>query len=161
MAKNKKSGKKYVPRPKLKNPLEFVIQGMKIVSEEKQLTVNIVNHDALYAITHGTGTKSEWDAIAALLNTSFVLCQSGFGEEHMEDVRKAMEAHWRCGRRNHLHGKYGYAGPEIQQVALGLELYEAQLQIVPVRDLELAHLKVYHLLLNGNVEYEVKKGRKP
>lgn len=154
MPSNRKPLKKHRPRS-LKNPLEYVLSGLKPIESKELLKIRILNHGALRSLTNGTATKKDWDYVCAYLNIMTVLAEAGLGSEYLDTVNSAMVAHAQCGKRLLSQGKFGYTGPELSLVNLALEVHEAQLEVITVAELEKAHVEVAKRLELGKIKHKV------
>lgn len=148
---------KYRPKGIIQDPIRYVIAGLKAPNQNAIEKVQIVNHGSLYSLTHGTGTRMDWDNITAALNVSLVLCEKGLGTEYKDDILNGMRAHNNCGIR-HVKGKnFGYTGPELQAVSIALEVHDAQLPLVTVIEFERAHDEVVRRIAKGKIEFNPTK----
>lgn len=157
MASNKKPPKKYRPRPVIADPLNYVINGFKPVKAEHSLRVKLINHGSLLALTRGQGTRSEWDYMCTALNVAVVLAEQGVGDDYIEDIKAAMQAHAQCGKRYFKGQSFGYTGEQLSAVNVGLEIHDAQMDIVTVAQMERAHLEVARRIKDKNFSHRVKE----
>src|ERR1700756_1579878 len=51
--------------------------------------VELITLSAMEAITHGHGTKAEWDSIAISLNQGWILAKNGIGAEAIPALEEA------------------------------------------------------------------------
>lgn len=138
MASNKKPKKKYRPKPVLLDPIAHVLVGIRPPAPEHRARIEIVNHGAMYQLTHGKGTRQDWDEVACALNTALVLAEDyKIGFDYLADIQAALEAHRMCGVRG-----FGYSGPELQTVNYALKVHEEQMNIATVSEHERALAKV-------------------
>ena len=141
---------KYRPRPVLLNPVGYVIESMTPVAQYSGYLVDlrIKNSSAMVALLQGRATKADLDMLIAMSNMTEALQQMGFGEEYRDvciDGRLAiLSVVNRAGQR----GRFTPTGPEIQKLNLLLELHDAQMEMVTVRDVEkaldLVQFKIQH-----------------
>jgi hypothetical protein len=126
----------YRPRPVIKDPLTYVLSGFKRITQEHQTIVALRHHDALHALTHGTASKEDWETVCSMINTSVAMSEKVFSGEYLEELKAAMTAHAKCGRR-FVEGKgMGYTGAELEAVNTAVDLITEQLKLVTVAELE-------------------------
>lgn len=145
MPASKKPKKKYVPRRVIANPLAYVLQGVRPMEHDKRTTLRIINHASLSALVTGQGTLQDWENVTGALNVASALAEIGFGKHYVPDIHAAMKAHAECGARLTKHGKFGYSGPELQQVNHAMDIHDAQMDEASVSELE----KAYELVLES------------
>lgn len=138
MGTSRKPKKKYRPRPVIQDPLTYVITGVRPAAPDLRARIETINHSAMHQLTHGKGTRQDWDEVAYALNTALVLAEDyKIGLDYLDDIRAALEAHRMCGVR-----QFGYSGPELQAVNTALKIHEHQLLITTVAEHEKAMTKV-------------------
>lgn len=138
MAKNKKPRKKYRPKP-LMNPLIVVADNIRPVARHDDYLINLqlYNSAAMYALTHGTATRKDMDAVIAMNNICVALCELGFGKEHAGVATDAREAIIAVAYRAlKLDGRFVPTGQEIQALNTLMELHDAQMDAITVKDME-------------------------
>lgn len=141
---------KYRPKPVLMNPLGYVIESMTPVAHHESYLVDlkIKNSEAMYSLLHGTATKNDINILIAMSNMTEALHQMGFGKEYQDVCVEGRFAILSIVQRARKHGRFTPTGPEIQMLNLLMELHDAQMDIVTVRDIEkalaLARHKIDH-----------------
>lgn len=141
---------KYRPKPVLANPLGYVIESMTPVTHHEGylLDLKIKNSEAMYSLMHGSATKADMDILIAMSNMTEALHQMGFGKEYQDVCVGGRIAILKIVDRAGKHGRFTPTGPEIQLLNLLMELHDAQMDIVTVRDIEkalaLARHKIAH-----------------
>ena len=141
---------KYRPKPVLANPLAYVIESMTPVAHHDSYLVDlkIKNSEAMYALLHGTATKIDINTLIAMSNMTEALHQMGFGKEYQDVCVDGRFAILSIVQRAEKHGRFTPTGPEIQMLNLLMELHDAQMDIVTIRDIEkalaLARYKIDH-----------------
>jgi hypothetical protein len=141
---------KYRPKPVLLNPLGYIIESMTPVAQHDSflLDLKIKNSEAMYALMHGTATKADMDILIAMSNMTEALHQMGFGAEYQDVCVGGRAAILSVVHRAKERGRFTPTGPEIQLLQLLMELHDAQMDIVTVRDIEkalaLARHKIAH-----------------
>lgn len=141
---------KYRPKPIIMNPLGYVMESMKPVTHHESYLVDlkIKNSEAMYSLLHGTATKADTDTLIAMSNVTEALHQMGFGKEYQDVCVGGRFAILSIVDRAKNHGRFTPTGPEIQMLNLLMELHDAQMDIVTIRDIEkglaLAKHKIAH-----------------
>lgn len=150
---------KYKPRPIVRDPLNYVLAGFKPISEKHQQTVAAMHHSALESLTHGTAKWSDWDVVRNMINTAVALSQTVYGNAYLDDLKAAMVAHAKCGRR-FLDGKsLGYTGEELQAINTAVEIVTEQFRLSTVAEIERAAAVVHHSERTKNFYASVVQGR--
>jgi hypothetical protein len=119
----------YRPRPIIRDTLHFVTTGFKPMTLDQQLAVAVQQHDAMRSLTHGTGTKGDWEIICELMNTGIALDQTVYGGSHRLVIQLGMTAHAKCAKRYQTGGAFGYSGEELTAVNDAIEVHREQLRL--------------------------------
>lgn len=150
---------KYRPRPVIRDTLTYLIKGGQPMGHEEIDKVMLEALSAMHALTHGRGTFADWEIVRNMINSSVAMCQLFFDSAYLDDLKEAMVAHARCGRR-HIEGKgFGYSGPEIQAVHLALEIAKEQLRLATIRDIGSALAMVDNCQIRGDYYASAVQGR--
>ena len=145
MASNKKPRKKYVPKPVLRDPIRYVVAGVKPPDADLMLKLELINHSAMESLTHGNGTYEDWQAVTNMLNVANVLAGSLSIYEHTGDfeyIVAAQQAHAKCGARMARSGRFGYTGEELTAVNTAFAIHDYQMQHTTVIQYERANREV-------------------
>lgn len=137
MAKNKKPPKRrqrIVPV----DPINLVIDGMKLITEEERASIMNPCRLALHALTIGEGTHEDWVVVRGVLNVATAVDWVYFSEQYVRELAQAVYAHAMCGKRYLDKGHYGYAGPELEAVKFALEVHAEHLKQLTFRELSVA-----------------------
>lgn len=131
---------KYRPKHVLVNPVAYAVESVSTVASHKKflLELKIKNSQAMYALTHGKATKADMDMLIAMSNMTEALHGLGFGEEYKEVCIGGREALISIAYRAKEHGRFTPTGPEIQALQLLMELHDAQMDVITVKDIERA-----------------------
>lgn len=141
---------KYRPKPVLVNPLGYIIESMTPVTKHENflLDLKIKNSEAMVSLMQGRATKADMDILIAMSNVTEALHQMGFGAEYQDVCVGGRAAILSIVHRAKQHNRFTPTGPEIQLLNLLMELHDAQMDIVTVRDIEkalaLAKHKIAH-----------------
>lgn len=136
MPTTKNTRKKYVPKMVLKNPVSYVLEGFVPVRDHKThfQRIQIKNSYALTALFKGKASNSDMSTLVAMSNIVEALCNLGFGAEHSsvaEDGRNAILSIL-------SRSKYLPTGLEIKALQNLLDLHDAQLGVITVKELDKA-----------------------
>lgn len=131
---------KYRPKPVLANPLGYVLESMTPVTKHDNflLDLKIKNSEAMVALMQGHATKADMDILIAMSNVTEALHQMGFGAEYQDVCVGGRAAILSVISRAGKHGRFTPTGPEIQLLNLLMELHDAQMDVITVRDIEKA-----------------------
>ena len=144
----------YRPRAMLRNPVAYVLESITPIAtlEKYFIDLKIKNHDALRSLTQGMATRADIDTLIATANITEALYRLGFGREYADVVREGLNALRAVGKRGVENGRFILKAPEMSALNLVMELHDAQLEIITLKDMENA-IKVV------NEEYRQRKMR--
>lgn len=143
---------KYRPRPMLQSPLDFVLSGMKPLSQLKNqfLMIQLKNREALEQVRTGNATKEDIDLLIAMANMSESLAIHGKGDDWLLEINES---------QNHLHAlaergaqrgmKFVMKAAEWEALKLITDLHEVQLENSTVYDIERAYDYVEKMIREG------------
>lgn len=138
MPSSKKPRKRYRPRAVLPDTVSFVLGTFKPLSPEGVLRTLAINHDALASLVKGEGTEDHWRLVCSALNMALVLDEQVYDEAYNTELKAALEAHASCGVRRWNGHNFGYSGPELQAMNLGMEIHDEQMRQATVGEVERA-----------------------
>lgn len=141
MGTTKKPRKKYRSKPVLHNPVGYVLEGMTRVEQAANSEITLIkikNHAAMTALLNGTAKGYEMGVLATMSNIVEALWELGFGAEYQNVCTEGRFAIYQIVLRSQKHGKFTPTGPEITQLNMLLELHDAQMEVITVKDLERA-----------------------
>ena len=149
----------YRPCEVMRDPLGYVLKGMKPMTDEQIRNCSIQHHDALYRMTHGEATMADWQLVCHMLNTSVALAQTIFGGDYLDDLKAAMVAHARAGRRK-IDGKsLAYTGEELMAVNTALAINDEQIKLATMHEIGVAIRVVDEAHRQKNFYASVIQGR--
>ena len=131
---------KYRPRHILVNPLGYVLESMTPVSQHDNYLIDlkIKNHMAMAALTHGHATRDDMDKLISMNNVVHALLRMGHGTEFKQYMDAGREALYEVCSRGAATKRFLCRGPEITALNELLELHDAQMDVVTIRDMEKA-----------------------
>lgn len=152
---------KYRPKPVLVNPLGYVIESMTPVTRHDNFPIDlkIKNSEAMVSLMQGRAAKADMDILISMSNVTEALQQMGFGKEYQDVCVDGRFAILKIIDRAQQHGRFTPTGPEIQLLNLLMELHDAQMDVITVRDIEKALA-----LVKFKIQYDkdtIKLGRVP
>ena len=150
-----KKRSKYRPKGVLINPLAYVLESLKPVKHHDSYLIDlkIRNHGAMDALTKGRAGRSEMDELVNMVNVVEALYRLGFGEEYSEVVQQGLDALHDVGKRGLQTGRFILKAHEMSHLNLVMELHDAQMEVITVKDMERAVDLV-------NKEFEQRKMRR-
>lgn len=83
----------------------------------------------------GAATELAWTTLAVTLNKAMLLCETGFGEEFVAQMRSALDGMFLAQLRGKKTGSYRLDGAGITAVAVALEVHDEQMKLVTFRDI--------------------------
>jgi hypothetical protein len=130
----------YRPKATLVNPIAYVIESLKPVAfhESYLIDLKIKNSEAMVALLRGNATHDDLDLLVAMSNVTEALYQLGFGEDYKDVAIDGREAILRIVYRAVDHRKFTPTGPEIQALNRLMELHDAQMDVITIKDMERA-----------------------
>ena len=140
---------KYKPRKIFSDPVAWVINGFKPMSElGEAVSLKIKNHSALSDITQGQGDKNKVDVLIAAMNMAEALyiVNSQLGKEYAPEIKAAQDAIYNMAKRGVAKGRFVFTGPEMQAMNTGMEVHDAQLDACTIGELEAAIKYVYEAI---------------
>lgn len=131
---------KYRPRAVLANPVGYVLESMTpIASMDKYfIELKIKNHLALTRLTKGDADRTDIDTLIASTNITEALYRLGFGREYCDVVKEGLDALRAVGRRGVDTNRFILKSTEMNAMNHVMELHDAQLEVITLRDMERA-----------------------
>ena len=131
---------KYRPKPVLQDPLGYVLEGITPVSQHDSYLVDlkIKNHGAMTALTRGLATRQDIDVLIPAVNIVEALYRMGFGRDYFPEVRAGLDALFEVGVRGAESGRFVLKASEMDALNVVMELHDAQLEVITVRDMDKA-----------------------
>jgi hypothetical protein len=131
---------KYRPKGVRLDNMTWVQAGLKKVDAiGAGTTLKIRNHDAMNNLRMGTATRRDIDALIDALNVTEALANRGIGEDWKVEIRAAQDAILDLARRGVANNfRFIARGPELVALNLIMEVHDAQLEVVTVKQLETA-----------------------
>ena len=129
---------KYKPRPMLQNPLGYVLEGMTPVAKMEKyfIELKIKNHLALANLTKGVATRQDIDTLIQAINMVEALYRLGFGREYATEVHAGLDALHTVGVRGAESGRFILKAEEMNALNEAMELHDAQLEVITLKDME-------------------------
>jgi hypothetical protein len=115
------------------------------------LDVRIKNHGAMTALTQGRATREDMDILVASLNIVEALYRRGFGADYKDVVHAGLEALRSVGARGAATNKFILRADEMRALNEAMELHDAQLEVITVRDMDIAVKDVRNEFLQGRM----------
>jgi hypothetical protein len=139
---------KYKPKGVRLDNMTWVQAGLKKVDEiSAGTTLKIRNHDAMNNLRMGTATRRDIDALIDAMNITEALANRGVGEDWKPEIRAAQDAMLDLARRGVANNfRFIARGPELVALNLVMEIHDAQLETVTVKQLETAMADVMESL---------------
>ena len=136
---------KYRPKPVIINPMGYVVESMTPVAlhESFMVDLKITNHMAMAALVQGNATKADINVLINALNITESLWRLGFGEEYRGVVDAGLRALRSVGARGVGSDKFVPVAVEMDALNEAMELHDAQLEVITVRDMERA-VRIVH-----------------
>lgn len=150
---------KYRPKGVIRDTMTWVQAGMKRVdSIGAGTTLKIRNYDAMNNLRLGVATRREIDAIIDAMNVAEALCKRGTGGDWLPEIQEAQDNLLELARRGVANDmRFIVRGEELKALNLGMEIHDAQLEAVTVKELEVAMNDVMENLRLKKMRHIVEK----
>lgn len=150
---------KYRPKGVIIDTMRWVQAGMKKVDAiGAATTLKIRNYDAMNNLRTGTAERRDIDAIIDAMNVAEALAKRGAGGDWLAEIQDAQDNLLVLARRGVAAGnKFIVRGEELKALNLGMQIHDAQLEAVTVRELELAMQDVLENLRLKKMRHIVEK----
>lgn len=131
---------KYRPKGIIANPIAYVMESLVPVSKHESylLDLKIKNSLAMAALLRGSASRDDMDTLIAMSNITEALHCLGFGTEFGEACVGGREAIIAISHRAVEHKRFVPTGPEIIKLNLLMELHDAQMDVITIKDMERA-----------------------
>lgn len=131
---------KYKPKRILLNPVGFVMESITPIASHKSLMLNlkIKNHGALEALTKGKATTDELETLVGMANMCEAFTRLKFGVDYSNVVKTGLEALYSVGKRGENSNSFILRATEMNALNDMIDLHDAQLELVSLRDVEMA-----------------------
>lgn len=131
---------KYRPRAVLANPLGYVLESMTPIAAMNKyfIDLKIKNHLAMANLTKGEAKRDDIDTLVAAVNMTEALYRLGFGRDYADVVKEGLASLRAVGKRGIETGRFVLKSAEMNALNLAMELHDAQLETITLRDMEKA-----------------------
>ena len=141
---------KYRPKGVRLDAMAYVQESMTPVAEctNVLVTMRLKNHAALTELTQGRAVKGDLTVLISAVNMTEALCRRGFGDEYNDVIKDGLAALRAVGARGLLSGKYILRAAEMHALNEAMQLHDAQLDIITIKDMENALADIYEEIRN-------------
>lgn len=169
MPASKKPRKRYKPKPKLANPIAWLMEGFTPVEAQSEYMLNLrlQNANAVDALVRGIATPAHVNVVSAMSNITQALIHLKVGEDFVGLADEGFDAVNTLYNRAVATQRILCRGPEIKAIKDLLELHDAQLRIITVEVMDKAiklvkahkipHLMRYDLVLREATTHQPEK----
>ncbi|MFN3376349.1 MAG: hypothetical protein ACK40S_07345 [Burkholderiaceae bacterium] len=122
------------------NTMQWIKESLTPVAKHDSYLVElkIKNNLAFASLLRGEAQNAEFDTLIAMHNIVEALFRMGFGRDYSDCVIRGKAALLDVCRRWQQTGKAVCRAPELQALRDLMELHDAQMEVVTVRDIEKA-----------------------
>ena len=130
----------YRPKPVMVNPLLYVLESFTPVRAHDSYLIDlkIKNHGAMSNLTRGIAVRQDIDTLISMGNLTEALYRLGFGREYGDVVKQGLDALHDVGKRGVKTGRFILKAQEMSHLNLSMELHDAQMDLITVKDMEKA-----------------------
>jgi hypothetical protein len=131
---------KYRPKHVLQNPLEYVRENMAPIAQHGSylVTLKIRNSDAMVKLLRGQASVPDMNTLVAMSNITEALCFMNFGKEHVDIAERGRHAIIAIVERAKTTNRFTPTGLEVQALNELMELHDAQMDVLTVKDMDAA-----------------------
>jgi hypothetical protein len=131
---------KYRPKKVLANPLGYVLEGMTPVVKHDSFLIDlkIKNHLSMSSLTQGKATREDMDKLINMANIAEALYRLGFGADYKDVLQEGSSALLAIARRGAETNRFVLWGAEMKALNTLMELHDAQMEVITVKDMERA-----------------------
>jgi len=131
---------KYRPKGVIMNPIAYVMESMTPVAEHDNflIDIKIKNHMAMTNLTQGKATREDMDTLIPMANFVEALYRMGFGRDYATEVSTGLDALHAVGKRGAESGRFILRSQEMRALNTLMELHDAQMDVITVKDMERA-----------------------
>lgn len=137
---------KYKPKPVRVDVMDYVKSGLKKFDDvDVAVDLRIRNHHAMEELRLGRATKDDIDIIVGAFNMveGFIRLRHDLGRDWEKEIRAGQDALLAVGRRGVGTGRFICKAEELVAMNLVMELHDAQLDKVTVKEMEQA-MEIVH-----------------
>lgn len=140
MGLSAKPRRKYRPRPVLHDSVGYVMDSVTYLNTNNfpLVDLKIKLSEAMFALLRGTAKKHDIDRLIAMCNITEALWEMGFGKDYKDVFIAGKYAILSIVNRAGKCNKFIPTGPEITMLNTLMELHDAQLDVITVKDMEKA-----------------------
>ena len=131
---------KYRPKPVYLDNMAYIKESATPIAlhESYLVDLKITNSLAMATLMQGKASKQDMDVLIAMSNIVKALCDLGFGGEYQDVATEGRAAIMTIVFRAVDKLRFVPTGPEIKALNDLMELHDAQMDVITVRDMERA-----------------------
>ena len=120
--------------------MAYVMESVSLVSGQTTFIrdLHIKNHLAMTALTQGKATKKDIDLLICMHNVSEALWRLGYGKGYEDVIKEGKHALLEVARRGAQSNKFVLKAGEMTTLNLLMELHDAQMDAITIKDLDAA-----------------------
>jgi hypothetical protein len=118
--------------------LGYVLESLTPIAtmDKYFIELKIKNHLALTNLTKGVATRQDIDTLIQAVNMVEALYRLGFGREYATEVHAGLYALHTVGVRGAESGRFILKSEEMNALNEAMELHDAQLEVITLKDME-------------------------
>jgi hypothetical protein len=131
---------KYRPKGVIIDTMTYVRAGLLPVTKtgDPIVMLRMKNHDAMTSLTQGKATKADMDMLIQSMNITEALWRMKVGVEYKEVVNEGLRSLRAVAERGVADHRFILKSGEMAAINEAIELHDAQLDFITVRQLERA-----------------------
>lgn len=111
---------------RLVNPITHVMEGIQVTPSDVLDQLRVLELSAIESFAKGMAVKSEWDALADMLNVAETMADAGVGPEVLEACWRAQDGLDEARERWVRTKRLGMSGPALQAMRSLYEFHDLQ-----------------------------------
>ena len=146
---------KYRPKAVLPDPLSYVLKGFVPITavQDENTKLRIKNHSAIEDVRTGAATKHSLDVLINSFNMAETLAVMGIGDEYLPEIHSAQDALREMIEKGiERDCRFLFTGQQLQDVVLGMEVHDAQLDRATLGELQQALRLIVKMQAQGKVD---------
>jgi hypothetical protein len=129
----RKKGAHFKGKRQAADPLAFAhaIAMQHGMSGDQLADLGMAVYQSIERLRVGLGGDSDWHTLVGAVDVSLVLCEWGYGPEHLDTVKTAQDALIHIHQRKLRTGRMAFDGAAYTAITAAIGLHEAQIEATP------------------------------
>ena len=129
-----------------------VFAGFRRLSDSQLTAIGLTDHGAFDRLRTGRADDDDMHTMAAALNVGMIMCEQGFGEEYLDEVKAAQQDLLRIYQRGKADQRWTLDAQALATLRRAFELRDEQNRICTQGEIKRALNGVIQRITSGHVE---------